>query len=130
EPAAFPSALPLPLVGRVGARSAPGWGTMLFRLRRPHPQPLPTRGRGVHHRCRSSFNLRGSTSSWIAVILFGLLVIAAPALAAGQQTLEIATKTVVHVFAVEVADNDAERAKGLMYRKELPEGQGMRFDFH
>ena len=67
---------------------------------------------------------------WIAVILFGLLVIAAPALAAGQQTLEIATKTGVHVFAVEIADNDAERAKGLMYRKELPEGQGMLFDFH
>ena len=67
---------------------------------------------------------------WIAFILFGLLVIAAPALAAGQQTLEIATKTGVHVFAVEIADNDAERAKGLMYRKELPEGQGMLFDFH
>ena len=39
-------------------------------------------------------------------------------------------KTGVHVFSVEVADNDAERAKGLMYRKELPEGRGMLFDFH
>ncbi|MGB8039726.1 MAG: DUF192 domain-containing protein, partial [Pseudolabrys sp.] len=29
-----------------------------------------------------------------------------------------------------LADNDAERAKGLMYRKTLPEGQGMLFDFH
>ena len=47
-----------------------------------------------------------------------------------QQTLEIASKTGVHVFSVEIADNDAERAKGLMYRKELPEGQGMLFDFH
>ena len=35
----------------------------------------------------------------------------------------------MHVFAVEIADNDAERAKGLMYRKELPEGRGMLFDF-
>jgi hypothetical protein len=66
----------------------------------------------------------------IAFILSVLLVVAAPAGAAGQQTLEIATKTGVHIFAVEVADNDAERAKGLMYRKELPEGQGMLFDFH
>ena len=35
----------------------------------------------------------------------------------------------MHVFAVEIADNETERAKGLMYRKELPEGQGMLFDF-
>jgi len=59
-----------------------------------------------------------------------LLVIAAPVWPAGQQTLEIASKTGVHVFAVEIADNDTERAKGLMYRKELPEGRGMLFDFH
>ena len=48
---------------------------------------------------------------------------------AGLQTLEIASKTGVHAFSVEIADNDAERAKGLMYRKELPEGRGMLFDF-
>ena len=47
-----------------------------------------------------------------------------------QQTLEIASKTGVHIFSVEIADNDADRAKGLMYRKELPEGRGMLFDFH
>ena len=45
------------------------------------------------------------------------------------QTLEIASKTGVHAFSVEIADNDAERAKGLMFRKELPEGRGMLFDF-
>ena len=66
---------------------------------------------------------------FIAFIIFGLSVTAIPAREAGQQTLEIATKTGVHVFAVELADNDAERAKGLMYRKELPEGRGMLFDF-
>src|SRR5690349_23300762 len=67
---------------------------------------------------------------WIGFILFGLLVAAGPVRPAGQQTLEIATKSGVHVFSVEIADNDAERAKGLMYRKELPEGRGMLFDFH
>jgi len=66
----------------------------------------------------------------IALILVGLLVVAGPVRPAGQQTLEIASKTGVHVFAVEIADNDTERAKGLMYRRELPEGQGMLFDFH
>src|SRR5262249_13949987 len=49
---------------------------------------------------------------------------------AGEQTVEIASRTGVHIFAVEVADNDAERAKGLMYRRGLPEGHGMVFDFH
>ena len=47
----------------------------------------------------------------------------------GPQTIEIASKTGVHMFTVEVADNDADREKGLMYRKELPEGHGMLFDF-
>ena len=68
--------------------------------------------------------------SLVAFIIFGLFAAAVPAKEAAQQTLEIATKTGVHVFAVEIADNDADRAKGLMYRKELPEGRGMLFDFH
>ena len=45
------------------------------------------------------------------------------------QPLEIATKKGVHVFAIELAASDEERARGLMYRKELPEGRGMLFDF-
>jgi len=53
----------------------------------------------------------------------------APAQAAGRGTIEIVTKTGVHPFAVELATNDAERSRGLMFRKELPEGQGMLFDF-
>jgi len=63
------------------------------------------------------------------LLFVGFLLIAAPARPAGQQTLEIATKTGVHAFSVEIADTDAEREKGLMFRKELPEGRGMLFDF-
>ena len=70
--------------------------------------------------------------SWIAItavaLLAGLLG-AGPAWAADARTLEIASKTGVHAFAVEMATTDAERSQGLMYRKELPEGQGMLFDF-
>jgi uncharacterized membrane protein (UPF0127 family) len=66
---------------------------------------------------------------WTASILFGLFVVASPARPAEQHTLEIASKTGVHAFSVEIAQNDAERAKGLMFRKKLPEGQGMLFDF-
>lgn len=45
------------------------------------------------------------------------------------QTLEIVTKSGVHVFTVEVASTEQEKATGLMYRQELPDGRGMLFDF-
>jgi uncharacterized membrane protein (UPF0127 family) len=61
--------------------------------------------------------------------LFALSLAVAPAAAADPQTLEIVSKTGVHTFAVELAKSDAERAQGLMYRRELPEGRGMLFDF-
>jgi uncharacterized membrane protein (UPF0127 family) len=66
---------------------------------------------------------------WTVLALFGLLVAAGPVRPAALQTLEIASKSGVHVFSVEMADNDADRAKGLMFRRELPEGRGMLFDF-
>jgi uncharacterized protein len=50
--------------------------------------------------------------------------------AAELQPLEIASKSGVHLFAVEIASTPAEQANGLMFRRELPEGQGMLFDFH
>jgi uncharacterized membrane protein (UPF0127 family) len=53
----------------------------------------------------------------------------ASARAAELQTLEIASKGGVHVFSVELAANDEQRGRGLMFRRELPEGQGMLFDF-
>ena len=53
----------------------------------------------------------------------------APAFAAGQANIEIVSRTGVHAFSVELATNDAERERGLMFRKSLPEGTGMLFDF-
>ncbi len=49
--------------------------------------------------------------------------------AAELQTLEIVGKGGVHVFAVELARTPAERERGLMFVRELPEGRGMLFDF-
>ncbi len=63
-------------------------------------------------------------------VLFIVFLAVGPARPAALQTLEIASKTGVHSFAVEMAVTEAEREKGLMFRKELPEGQGMLFDFH
>ncbi|MGH6676438.1 MAG: DUF192 domain-containing protein, partial [Xanthobacteraceae bacterium] len=53
----------------------------------------------------------------------------APARALGHATMEIVSKNGVHAFDVKLATNDAERERGLMFVKHLPEGQGMLFDF-
>jgi uncharacterized membrane protein (UPF0127 family) len=66
--------------------------------------------------------------AWALVALaFGAL--APSARAADLQPLEIITAAGVVPFSVEVMRTDEERAKGLMFRKELPEGRGMLFDF-
>jgi len=73
----------------------------------------------------------------LLVLLAALSVLTLPSagvagrLAAAElQPLEIASKSGVHVFAVEMASTPGEQAKGLMFRRQLPEGQGMLFDFH
>jgi uncharacterized protein len=53
----------------------------------------------------------------------------APVSSADLNSLEIVSKTGVHVFSVEIANTDEQRTRGLMFRKELPEGTGMLFDF-
>ncbi len=58
-----------------------------------------------------------------------LLASGVAANAADEAMLEIVTANGVHVFSVEMAKTDEERQKGLMFRKELPEGRGMLFDF-
>ncbi len=67
----------------------------------------------------------------VIVLVAGCALPAAqtPASAAAQDTIEIVTSSGVHAFSVELATNDAERARGLMFRKSLPEGHGMLFDF-
>jgi len=58
-----------------------------------------------------------------------IFLLLAPAHAAGRDTIEITGASGVHAFSVELATNEEERSRGLMFRKELPEGQGMLFDF-
>jgi len=80
------------------------------------------------------FGIPGLRAGWIALALgfglgFGCCVGATATRAADAQTLEIVTKSGVKVFSVELAKTREEREKGLMFRKELPEGRGMLFDF-
>jgi uncharacterized membrane protein (UPF0127 family) len=68
---------------------------------------------------------------WIALILcIGLVAPGGDGVRAAEfQPLEIATRTGVKMFSVELAKTEKEKETGLMYRKQLPEGQGMLFDF-
>jgi uncharacterized membrane protein (UPF0127 family) len=72
-------------------------------------------------------HLRLAATLRAAALMLALFLSAGTALA--QSKIEIASSSGRHVFSVEVAKNDQERARGLMYRKELPEGRGMLFDF-
>jgi len=60
---------------------------------------------------------------------FAILCANPAARAASVEPLEIATKSGVRVFSVEMATTEDEKTQGLMYRKELPDGKGMLFDF-
>jgi len=65
----------------------------------------------------------------LAIVSAWILLASRPLGAADTEALEIASKTGVHPFAVELAVTDEQRARGLMFRKEIPEGYGMLFDF-
>jgi hypothetical protein len=45
------------------------------------------------------------------------------------ERLEVVSGNASHVFQVEVMRNDAERARGLMFRQFMPQDRGMLFDF-
>ena len=68
---------------------------------------------------------------WMIVVAAVALCVFAGtrAQAASVQPLEIVTKSGVQVFSVEMATTEQEKETGLMYRKELPDGKGMLFDF-
>ena len=73
------------------------------------------------------FYVRAWLIASLVVLLGGLA--GQPVRAATFQPLEIATKSGVHVFSVEMATTEEEKTTGLMHRKELPDGKGMLFDF-
>ena len=77
---------------------------------------LPDRGR------------RLSTAAALVCAL-ALALVGDPAASADPHTLEIVSKSGVHVFSVELAVTDEDRGRGLMFRRELPDGTGMLFDF-
>jgi hypothetical protein len=78
--------------------------------------------------------VRPGRGRWVTLLVaaaavFVMLCADLPARAASIQPLEIATKSGVQVFSVEMATTEEEKTQGLMYRKELADGKGMLFDF-
>jgi uncharacterized membrane protein (UPF0127 family) len=67
------------------------------------------------------------------VAFAALLCVAAPVAAqtpsGERETLVIETQNGPQTFEVEIADEPRERSVGLMYRREMPKGAGMLFDF-
>jgi uncharacterized membrane protein (UPF0127 family) len=61
------------------------------------------------------------------LLLLALLAAPLPAFAAGGGTLVLKTATGDHSFNIEVMVTDEERALGLMFRRSLPEKDGMLF---
>ena len=75
--------------------------------------------------------LRLPRLGWAMPVLAAALIAFADdcARTAELQTLEIASKTGVHAFQVEMAITPEEKERGLMFRRELLDGHGMLFDF-
>ena len=71
----------------------------------------------------------------VAVVVAGLAAgSAAPVVARAEAAdatsrLEIRTATATHPFTVEIADTDAKRTEGLMFRTAMAPDHGMLFDF-
>src|SRR5665213_1056768 len=75
------------------------------------------------------YRLRAWRWAAVAVVVALCAFTGFGARAASFETLEIATKTGVKVFSVELATTEEEKTTGLMYRKQLADGTGMLFDF-
>jgi uncharacterized membrane protein (UPF0127 family) len=78
-------------------------------------------------------------SCLVAVLTLGVGLALAPARAVAQgapaavesalEPLDILTASGSHTFFVEVMRDDSQRARGLMYRRSMPQDRGMLFDF-
>lgn len=88
--------------------------------------------RGVH-----AGRLPGSlVAFFVATIYFALIGLVPSVLAQAQppspgglQPLDFETASGTHHFSVEVMETDAQRERGLMFRRYLPPDRGMLFDF-
>ena len=66
---------------------------------------------------------------WAALSLVVIVAFAGAARSDGLEALQIVTATGTHDFQVEIAKDEASRARGLMDRRFMPADHGMLFEF-
>jgi uncharacterized protein len=66
---------------------------------------------------------------WAALSLVVIVAFAGAARSDGLEALQIVTATGTHDFQVEIARDEASRARGLMDRRFMPANHGMLFEF-
>jgi len=80
-----------------------------------------------------NFSLRLKKPLFLSLIILNAVLTAAAVAACASQKLETAVLTITRTgstpveITVEIARTEEEKAKGLMHRKELPDGEGMLF---
>ena len=72
---------------------------------------------------------RVPSAAALRAALSALALLAPGPAAADDSRLVLVTGTGRHPFTVEVARTEAQRAKGLMFRRSMPQNAGMLFDF-
>ena len=89
-----------------------------------------------NQRAFSKFGALWRILSLCGALALGAWLLPAPALAqsapspAGElENLTLVTSSGEHAFKVEVMRTDEQRARGLMFRRHMPAGRGMLFDF-
>jgi uncharacterized protein len=97
----------------------------VLRKRGAFGRAMPAIARAAIKRLQGRFRLAIAG----ALCALALVLAGTPAPGTDLHALEIVSKSGVHVFSVELAVTDEERARGLMFRKDLPDGKGMLFDF-
>ena len=92
----------------------------------------------VHGSAGLSFLARILRTATVVATVAGASVLGAASVAASSaaaetplaaNTLEIRTAKATHAFTVEIADTDAKREEGLMFRTQMAPDHGMLFDF-
>jgi len=80
----------------------------------------------LHRRCPGRRNVRPFVFATIVMALAGAASAQTPL---KVEPLDVTTAKGVYHFQVEIADTDATRERGLMFRKSLAGDRGMLFDF-
>ena len=74
-------------------------------------------------------NLKPFLAATVFALLCAFLASAPPARAQELEKLEFATRSGVHAFSVEVMRTPDQQARGLMFRRYMPDDRGMLFTF-